>query len=186
MRRYAMTRTFLIAALLTPALGLSAQAPTPAPTAEQILAAQTKDDKGGRAAEGRPLYEKQCATCHRFGGIGRDVGPDLTTITSRFKKADILEAILWPSKVISDQYQAEMFELTDGKVVTGVLVRETAAAVLVRTGEQPERPVAVPKAQIAVRAPSTVSLMPEGLLTGLSHEQIADLLAFMQAPPPEQ
>jgi hypothetical protein len=58
--------------------------------------------------------------------------------------------------------------------------------VLVRTGESPERPVAVPKAQIAVRAPSTVSLMPAGLLDGLSHEQIADLLAFVQAPPPDK
>ena len=163
-----------------------ADAQTPKPTPEEILAAHAKDDKGGRAAEGRPLFEKQCAACHRFGGIGKDVGPDLTTITSRFKKADILEAILWPSKVISDQYQAEMFELTDGMVVTGVLVRETAAAVLVRTGENPERPVAVPKAQIAVRAASTVSLMPEGLIDGLSHQQVADLLAFMQAPPPDQ
>jgi putative heme-binding domain-containing protein len=182
-----MMPLLLSAVLITVSLwpAARAQAQSQQPTPEEILAAQTKDEKGGRAAEGRPLFEKQCAICHRFGGIGKDVGPDLTTITSRFKKADILESILWPSKVISDQYQAEMFELADGTVVTGVLVRETAAAVLVRTGESPERPVAVPKAQIAVRAPSTVSLMPAGLLDGLSHEQIADLLAFVQAPPPD-
>jgi putative heme-binding domain-containing protein len=173
--------------------GVSAQAAPQAPASqpagpklnpEEILAAQTKDEKGGDAAAGRPLFEKQCANCHRFGGIGKDVGPDLTTITSRFKKSDVLESILWPSKVISDQYQAEMIELTNGKVVTGVLVRESAAAVLIRTGESPDKPIAVPKAQIANRTPSTVSLMPEGLLDGLTHEQIANLLAFMLAPPP--
>lgn len=153
-------------------------------TPEQILEHHTKDEKGGNAEAGRAIYEKQCAACHRFGGIGKDVGPDLTTITSRFKKKDILEAILWPSKVISDQYQAEMFELNDGSVVTGMIVRESAAAVLVRTGDNPDKPVAVPKGKIATRATSTVSLMPEGLLEGFSHEQIADLLAFMQAPPP--
>lgn len=151
---------------------------------EEILAYHTKEEKGGDAAAGRALFDKQCAICHRFGGIGKDVGPDLTTLTSRFKRKDILESILWPSKVISDQYQAEMIELNDGKVITGVLVRENAAAVLVRTGDSPDKPVAVPKGQIANRAPSTVSLMPEGLLDGMSPDEIANLLAFMQAPPP--
>ncbi len=153
-------------------------------TPEEILADHTKDEKGGDAAAGRPAYDKLCASCHRFGGIGTDVGPDLTTITSRFKRKDILESILWPSKVISDQYQAEMIELKDGSVITGVLVRESAAAVIVRTGDNPEKPVAVPKGQIANRAPSTVSLMPAGLLDGLTHDEIANMLAFMQAPPP--
>ncbi len=164
----------------TPAAGAQKRSP------EEILAVHTKDDKGGNADAGRPLFEKQCATCHRFGAMGKDVGPDLTTITSRFKKKDILDSILWPSKVISDQYQAEMIELKDGKVITGVLVRESAAAVLVRTADNPDKPVAVPKGQIATRAPSTISLMPEGLLDGLTAQQIADLLAFMLAPPPSK
>jgi len=153
---------------------------------DEILAAQVKDEKGGAADAGRPLFEERCAACHRFGGIGKDVGPDLTTITSRFKKRDILESILWPSKVISDQYQAEMFELTDGKIVSGLIVRESAAAILVRTAEAPDKPVAVPKAQIASRAPSTVSLMPEGLVDTLTPRQLADLLAFSMAPPPDK
>jgi putative heme-binding domain-containing protein len=77
-----------------------------------------------------------------------------------------------------------MFELSDGKIVTGVIVRETAAAVQVRTAEAPDKPVAIPKAQIANRAASTVSLMPEGLIEGMSHDDIANLLAFVMAPPP--
>jgi putative heme-binding domain-containing protein len=153
-------------------------------TPEQILDYHTKDEKGGSAEAGRPAFEKQCAICHRFGPLGKDVGPDLTTIASRFKKKDVLESVLWPSKVISDQYQAEMFELADGKMITGVIVRETAAAVLVRTAESPDKPVAIAKGKIANRAPSTVSLMPEGLLDGMTQEQVADLLAFMMAPPP--
>jgi putative heme-binding domain-containing protein len=151
---------------------------------EEILAYHTKDEKGGTADAGRAAFEKQCASCHRFGALGKDVGPDLTTIASRFKKKDVLESILWPSRVISDQYQAEMIELKDGKVVTGVLVRESAAALLVRTADAPDKPIAVPKGQIATRAPSTVSLMPEGLLDGYSPAEVANLLAFVLAPPP--
>jgi putative heme-binding domain-containing protein len=153
---------------------------------DEILAAQSKEDAGGSAEAGRPLFEERCAACHRFGAIGRDVGPDLTTITSRFKKRDVLEAILWPSKVISDQYQAEMFELTDGKIVSGLIVRETAAALMVRTADSPDKPVVVAKSTIASRAPSTVSLMPEGLVDTLTAKQTADLMAFTMAPPPDK
>lgn len=162
----------------------AAQAPGPKLTREEIFEHQNKQEGGGSAEAGRPLYEKQCAICHRFGEIGKDVGPDLTTIASRFKKKDVLESILWPSKIISDQYQSEMFELNDGSIVTGTIVRETAAAVLVRTAANPEKPVQVPKAKIANRATSTVSLMPEGLLDGYTQADIANLLAFVLAPPP--
>ena len=162
------------------------QGAAPQDKRDEILATQLKDEKGGSAEAGRPLYDERCAACHRFGGIGKDVGPDLTTITSRFKKKDVIESVLWPSRVISDQYQAEMFELTDGKIVSGLIVRETAAAVLVRTADAPEKPVAVPKAQIANRAPATASLMPEGLFDTLNQKQIADLLAFVMAPPPDK
>ena len=168
------------------ALMAAAQGQAPQVDRNKILADQLKDEAGGSAAAGRALYEERCAACHRFGAMGKDVGPDLTTISSRFKKNDVLDSILWPSKVISDQYQPEMFELTDGKIVTGLIVRETAAAVLVRTAEAPEKPVAVPKAQIANRATSTVSLMPEGLVDTLSHKQTADLVAFVLAPPPDK
>jgi putative heme-binding domain-containing protein len=96
----------------------------------------------------------------------------------------VLESILWPSKVISDQYKSEMFQLKDGKVVTGVIVRENATSVSLRTGDNPDRPLPVPKAEIADRAESTVSLMPAGLFDGYNQTDISNLLAFVLAPPP--
>ena len=155
------------------------------PTAEEIFEFENKQEQAGSPEAGRPIFEKICATCHRFGeAIGKDVGPDLTTLASRFKKRDVLESILWPSKVISDQYKSEMFEMKDGKVVSGVIVRENANNVFVRTPDNPDRPVAVPKAEIANRAESTVSLMPAGLLDGYNQTDISNLLAFVLAPPP--
>jgi putative heme-binding domain-containing protein len=165
---------------------LTAQTPAPQVSREQMLETHMKDEKSGSAEAGRAVYEKLCAGCHRFGGIGKDVGPDLTTLTSRFKRRDILESILWPSKIISDQYQSELIELTDGTIVAGVLVRENATALLIRTGENPDKPVVVSKARIGTRAPSTVSLMPEGLVDALGREDIANLLSFVSAPAPEK
>ena len=153
---------------------------------DQLLETHMKDEKSGSVEAGRPVFEKLCAGCHRFGAIGKDVGPDLTTLTSRFKRRDILESILWPSKIISDQYQAEMFELTDGAVVSGMLLRENATALLIRTPENPDKPVVLAKTRVANRATSTVSMMPEGLLDSLTHDEIASLLAFVSAPAPEK
>jgi putative heme-binding domain-containing protein len=112
------------------------------------------------------------------------VGPDLTTIASRFKRRDVLESILWPSRVISDQYKSEMLEMKDASVLSGVVARENATQIFLRTAQNPDRLVPVPKAQVANRGESKVSLMPEGLLAGKSQEEIANLLAFVMAPPP--
>ena len=187
MFRFVFRRYAAAFVILSNGLTLTAQTPAAPPVSrEQMLETHMKDEKSGSAEAGRPVYEKWCAGCHRFGAIGKDVGPDLTTLTSRFKRRDILESILWPSKIISDQYQSELLELTDGTIVAGVLVRENATALLIRTGENPDKPVVVTKARIATRAPSTVSLMPEGLLDALSRDDIANLLAFVSAPAPEK
>src|SRR5262249_42334996 len=65
-------------------------------------------DSAGRSGDvrrGRIVFEKaQCLKCHKYGTEGEGIGPDLTTASSRFKRMDILESIIYPSKVISDQY----------------------------------------------------------------------------------
>jgi putative heme-binding domain-containing protein len=173
----------LLGAVVLPGESQSAGAPKLTP--EEIFDVQTKQELAGSPDGGRPIFEKVCAACHRFGeAIGKDVGPDLSTIASRFKKRDVLESILWPSKVISEQYKSEMFEMKDGSVLSGVIVRENAANVFLRTAESPERPVPVPRAQIANRGESAVSLMPAGLLDGYSQTEISSLLGFVLAPPP--
>jgi putative heme-binding domain-containing protein len=173
------------AAALPSGEGAQGQPTGQKPTPEEIFELQNKQEHGGSAEAGRPIFEKVCASCHRFGeAIGKDVGPDLTTIMSRFKKRDVLEAILWPSRTISDQYKSEMFEMKDSSIVSGVVVRENAANVFVRTAAAPERPTPLAKAQIANRAESAASLMPEGLLDGYSQADISNLLAFVMAPPP--
>ena len=136
-------------------------------------------------ARGRPTYEKVCAQCHRFGAIGQDFGPDLTTLASRFKKRDVVEAILWPSKAVSDQYQSVEVKTKDGRELFGLVAREDAESVHLQMTPA-ERPVPIAKPQVASRRPSPVSLMPEGLADDLTQGQLADLIAFLLAPPPQQ
>jgi putative heme-binding domain-containing protein len=166
-----------------PQAGNSAQ-PSSGAAREELLAAlvATPADQVPKPAEGQPLFDKLCASCHRFGELGTDVGPDLTTLNSRFKKKDILESILWPSKIISDQYESFMIETTAGDIITGAVVMEDDRRIVLRTAENPDRPVQVAKAQIKTQAKSPVSLMPEELLAGLSHKEINALVAFLLNP----
>jgi putative heme-binding domain-containing protein len=151
---------------------------------DQILQLAVNAPPGKNVAGGRALFEKHCGTCHRFGPIGNDVGPDLTTVNSRFQKKDILESILFPSKTVSDQYQSEEIK-TATATYNALLLRETPAVLQIRVNTDPAKPVVVPKAQITSREKSTVSFMPEGLIDKMSQADIANLIAFIQAGPPK-
>lgn len=127
---------------------------------------------------GKQLYEELCAACHLFGDTGTSVGPDLTTLSSRFGKRDVLDSILWPSKTISDQYTVTVFELTDGTYASGVIIREDARAVYLKNAEYLDRPLPIALARIKERTESTVSLMPEGLVAANSLDDIDSLVAY--------
>jgi putative heme-binding domain-containing protein len=134
--------------------------------------------------EGRAIFDKLCAQCHKFGAIGKDVGPDLTTMTSRLKKKDIVESILWPSKTISDQFEMALIQTKTGDVISGMVQRENAQAVFMVTAQAPDKPIRVLKAQIAQRKKSSVSMMPEGLVDDLGAGPVGSLVAFLLGRPP--
>jgi putative heme-binding domain-containing protein len=135
-------------------------------------------------SRGRAHFDQACAQCHRFGALGTDFGPDLTTLASRFKKRDVVEAILWPSRAVSDQYQSVEVTTTDKQTLFGLIAREDGEKIALQMTPA-ERPIEIAKAKVASRKPSPVSLMPEGLVDDLSQTQLADLLAFLLAPPPQ-
>jgi putative heme-binding domain-containing protein len=133
-------------------------------------------------ARGKEAYlAGQCIKCHRFGNDGGAVGPDLTAIAARFNRRELLESILEPSKVISDQYQNEVFTTGKGKVLTGRVVDESADRLVIQPDPlKPER-VEVLKADLDSRTPSKVSPMPAGLVDVLSRDEVLDLIAYLES-----
>jgi putative heme-binding domain-containing protein len=150
-------------------------------TRDQVIEKLASDSPGTKVSveRGKQLYEEVCAACHIFGEIGTSVGPDLTTLSSRFGRRDVLDAILYPSRTISDQYSVTVFELTDGGFVSGVIIREDARAVYLKNAEFLDRPLPVPLARIKERTESTVSLMPEGLVAGHTLDEIDSLVSYV-------
>ncbi len=123
----------------------------------------------------------QCLACHRFNGEGGATGPDLTTAASRFDRRTLLESILEPSKVISDQYHNVIIVKKDGTEVTGRIVEENARQIGMLTNPFTEDSAKVLKTDVQTRVVSKVSPMPPGLLNVLTQEEILDLLAFVES-----
>ena len=138
--------------------------------------------ESANARRGLAAFEKaQCAKCHRCGDYGESVGPDLSTVAQRFQRKEILESILFPSHVISDQYVSYSLSLKSGKVVTGMVGSggDDMLTVLQSNGEK----ITVKKDDVEEQARSKVSAMPEGLLNQLTLDEIADLFRFLASPP---
>jgi putative membrane-bound dehydrogenase-like protein len=154
-------------------------------TFEQIVAYLDGDEgRTGDPSKGAVVFEKaSCLKCHRFGGQGERAGPDLTTIAQRFQKREIVESVLFPSQVISDQYAAKTLVLKDGRTLTGLVSPsgDDATTVLPSTGEK----VTLKNHEIEETHKSRVSAMPEDLFNTLSLQEIADLFAFLMQRPSE-
>jgi putative heme-binding domain-containing protein len=185
----------LVAALALPLGAVAARSQT-APAAagqalvksmprEEVAAKLTAATWAGKPAreEGGAIYEKVCAACHLFGEVGKNVGPDLSTLASRFKKGDVLDSILFPSKTISDQYQMTMVELNDGTTHSGLVFREDRQYLYLKNADYLDRPLPVKLTDIKERLTSTVSLMPEGLVNDYSLQQLDSLVAYLLAGP---
>jgi len=148
------------------------------------LAGDLEAAGSGRSFEkGRQAFvDAQCLACHRFGLEGGGIGPDLTAVSARFSRRDVLESILDPSRVLSEQYENTTVTLKDGEEHTGRLVQETEQeVVLLPDPLQPEMKITVQKSDIASRTASKISPMPEGLANGLTREDLLDLLAFIES-----
>ncbi|MDR3401321.1 MAG: c-type cytochrome [Chthoniobacter sp.] len=137
---------------------------------------------GRNFAQGQDaVFAVQCLMCHRMGDEGGSVGPELTAIASRFSRRDILESILEPSKVISEQYANTDITLKNGTPVSGRVVSETADKIIIRPSMLAPDMQELNKADIQSREVSKVSPMPPGLLSMLTKQEILDLLAYFEA-----
>ena len=136
----------------------------------------------GSSTAGAAVYEKaQCVTCHRFAKVGGNFGPDLTSVASRFQRREILESIMHPSQVISDQYESHTIATNDGRILSGLLTPAVGGQVVVMQNNG--RTVTVNEDDITELKPSNVSAMPRGLLNDLTLQEIADLFAFLARQP---
>ncbi len=135
----------------------------------------------GDPARGREAFTKAqanaCGTCHRVQGRGQWVGPDLSTIGSKYGKGELLRSILSPSEAIGYNYRTAVLAMADGRVLTGLAVEDTPDRIVLKTADG-QRLIVRP-GDVDERKTADVSLMPEGLAEAMTDQDIADMLAFL-------
>ncbi len=120
-----------------------------------------------------------CVACHAIGYKGGNIGPDLSRVGKIRSERDLLEALLFPSVSFVRSYEPVLIVTHAGKQVNGLIRRETPDEMILATGAKDEARIA--RADIEEILPGTVSVMPAGLDTQLTREQLLDLIAFLKS-----
>ena len=149
-------------------------------SADQVLAHLDKFESQGQLGHGRMVFKKaNCIACHRIRGEGASFGPDLTNLANRFSRREVLESIIHPSKVVSDQYRSKKIVTVDGQQLFGMLTRDAGGAFLLLDTEG--KTTRINEADIEDIADSDLSAMPDGLLDKLKMDEILHLFTYLYA-----
>jgi putative heme-binding domain-containing protein len=141
-------------------------------------------NKGRSFESGKTLFTAaSCVQCHTAGKEGGILGPNLNELPKKlaemkFTLRDVLREILHPSEVINENFKTYQIITNRGEVVTGVIVSQDTSVIRV-LGNPLEKPREIPIKDIDEKIESKISMMPEGLLTTLSKDEILDLLAYI-------
>jgi len=140
----------------------------------------------GDLSRGRAVFARVCQQCHLLFDVGGKVGPDITG-SHRGDLDYILENILDPNAVIPNDYRTMTVETKDDRVITGIVVRQDANAVTIMTANEE---LVIPRNEIVSLIQGEISMMPEGLMEGLTEREVRDLIAYLKTPaqvplPPE-
>ena len=130
---------------------------------------------------GENLYHATaCASCHRFAGTGSGgIGPDLTGSANRYSVRDMMENIIEPSRVISDQYGSTVLTMKDGTTKTGRLGATEGDLITLMPNPFSSEAIMIKKDHILEQKESTVSSMPAGLIYPLNENELSDLIAYI-------
>jgi putative membrane-bound dehydrogenase-like protein len=133
----------------------------------------------GDRMRGGEIFHKQCLSCHSVLGRGHHVGPDLSGSGARAREA-LLADLLDPNRQVSPDFVGYTLVTDEGRVLSGLLVSETATSVTLRRAEGAQDFVL--RTQIDELRATGKSLMPEGMEQNLSLQDVADVLDFLAQP----
>ena len=136
--------------------------------------------EGGDFDRGRKIYRDNaavyCVRCHKVGGEGGEVGPELTGIGAKHPRTYLLESIVVPNQAIAQGFESVVVATSDGRILSGVFKGEDDKTLRLISVEG--KPIEVAKADIEERK-SGASAMPEDLVKKLSSFELRDLVEFL-------
>lgn len=153
--------------------------PTSADRAKKIAVFKkrltTKVLKKADRVNGRTIFRKTCATCHRLFDDGKRIGPELTG-GQRHNLDYLLENLLDPNAVIGRDFRMTTIVTDAGRIITGIIKEETGKTVTVQTANEQ---IVIPKTDIDIRKRSKVSMMPENQIEKMKFREVRDLFGYL-------
>ncbi len=141
-----------------------------------VPALRLKGDPG----HGLEVFNAQCASCHRVGKTGVEVGPDLAGVAARTPE-ELLVNILDPNRQVQSNYVNYMIRTFDGRTLSGIVAEETPTTITLRRAEGIEDIIL--RDDIDEMISMGLSIMPEELEAAIDFQQMADLIAYIKAIP---
>lgn len=131
----------------------------------------------GDASQGKFVFKRVCAACHKLDGVGRSIGASLIAIGTKNTET-ILTNILDPNRDVKPKFVSYVLVTKSGRTQTGMIVEETANSISLLRSD--ETRVTVLQNQIESIRATDISFMPEGLEKIISKNEMADLLAYLK------
>jgi putative membrane-bound dehydrogenase-like protein len=132
----------------------------------------------GNPEHGKKKFEEACGKCHLPRKQGGRVGPDLSGISSKTNE-ELLTSILNPSYAIEPQFTNYIVTTKDGRLYDGIIANETPGTITLRGGSEQDETLL--RQNIEEMRASSISLMPDDLEKSLSRQDVADVIAYLQA-----
>jgi putative heme-binding domain-containing protein len=146
---------------------------------EDVVAAYQKSLQAkGDPARGKAVFKANCSNCHFLEGVGQQVGADLSAVRDRGLESVLLN-ILDPNREVMPQYLSYVLVTTNGRVLTGMIIAESANSLTIRNPDGGEETVL--RLQIEELRSTGLSYMPEGLEKQVDIQAMADLLAYLNS-----
>jgi len=137
----------------------------------------------GDAFNGKQVFQKHCANCHRLQDVGHEVGPDLAAYGGKSVQS-LLIALFDPNQAVDPRYQNYIAVLNDGRSVTGLITEETSSGFTLLAAEAKKQHVL--RSEVDELRSTGKTLMPEGFEQNATTDNINDLWAWvgtLRAPP---
>lgn len=148
------------------------------PGTYKVYAIQTIATTAGEAKRGKGIFTNRCSSCHKVGTEGGAIGPELTAIGKKFGKTELLDAIINPSAAIVFGYEPWLINTNDGETVYGFLLSENKQTVVLKDIAGQKQ--VIPVSKITARKKEEKSLMPDPASLGMSEQELADVVTYLQ------
>ena len=135
--------------------------------------------KSGHAANGLPVFEQYCATCHVVNGKGEKFGPDLSEIGSKLAKKALYTSIFYPSSGINFGYEGYLIKTKNGEVYNGILDSKTSDELTIRMVGGASK--TIPVGEIESQEELPASLMTDGLYKVMKEQELVDLVEYLSS-----